>query len=230
MRVICRQWSVVAATLVIIGIFLYLSSARFNPEQGRQLIDVALFQELLHSSQQSSAYRLLPESVMTGFCWHTEDGVKEGVFKDMYAGIAHWRNQASSVPATGPVSNNPAVSTTANGIDFGQLVEELEQLSFEATGYRHAEQTAEITGILSIADTRRRVVLKANLPELESGETQQDLIELNASTVLASDDFANVLAVSNNNELNLCLSMQAARITVLPEPSSDQPFMLSHYY
>ena len=230
MGITYRQWPMIAVLLVIIGIAVLMSFGYSGAEKDRQNIDLTRVQELLSNSDRMAEYRLIPESVMTGLCWINADGVKEGLFKDVNAGMAQWREQAPLIPAdTGAVVNGMSIAAE-DGIDYALLSNELDQLSFVATGYRYSMQTAEITGILTIADNSHRVALMVDLPETASQHRQKDRIELTASTVIKPADFGDALTVTTDQPLGLCIAMQAAKEQILPDLSSDQPLMLSHYY
>ncbi|UCB55906.1 MAG: hypothetical protein JSW45_05090, partial [Thiotrichales bacterium] len=115
-------------------------------------------------------------------------------------------------------------------VDYEQLSDELDHLSFEAVDYSFTEKPAEITGILEISGNKRRLVLKMKIPDTGLTISQQDLIELSATAELDPDDITHIVSASAGQQLSLCIKMQAARESVLPVPSADRPLMLSHYY
>jgi hypothetical protein len=230
MGITYRQWPMIVVLLVITGTAVLMSFVYSDAENDRQDIDLTQVQALLDSSTRMAEYRLIPESVMTGLCWVNADGAREGLFKDVNAGIAHWREQEPSIPAdAGPVVNGMSISAE-DGIDYALLSNELDQLSFVATEYRYNMQTAEITGILTIDDNSRRVALTVVLPENALEHRQKDRIELTASSVTRPTDFGDALSAVTDQPLDLCIAMQAAKKQILPDLSSDQPLMLSHYY
>ena len=167
---------------------------------------------------------------MTGLCWVNADGAKEGLFKDVNSGMAHWRERESLKSAgTDDVVDSDSIDAE-NSIDYALLSNELDQLSFVATESHHSKQSAEVSGILTIADNSRRVVLMVDLPENVSQYKRKDRIELTASTLINPTDFDDALTTVTDQQPGLCIVMQAAKQQVLPELSPDQPLTLSHYY
>jgi hypothetical protein len=163
---------------------------------------------------------------MSGLCWMTEDGSKEGIFKDVNAGIAQWRGQApdslNSYSASSVVGNNEA--------NHKRLSNKVSQMAFEATDYTITDDTAEITGVLTIEDHRQAVVLDIEMPAISMNHAEQNLIALTASTEISTKAYGHVLAIPYDQTINLCLMMQAVKTINVPDPSSGQPLMLSHYY
>ena len=225
-----RQWPLLAVLLVLLAIAILMSSGYSGAEKDRQGTDLTRLQALLDSSDRMAEYRLIPESVMTGLCWVNADGSKEGLFKDVNAGMAHWREQARLMSA----DTGPGVKSTSNvaehGIDYALLSKQLDQLSFVATDYRFTMQAAEMSGILTISDHSRRVALVVDLPETASEHGLKDRIEFTASTVIKPTDFGIALSAVADQTPGLCIAMQAVKERVLPELASDQPLILSHYY
>ena len=233
MRVTYRLWPVVAFFPAVIGAGLLLSTDRTDVKRDRQRTDLAQVQELLSSNGLTAEYRLIPESIMTGFCWRAPGGAKEGLFKDVNSGMAHWREQVPLTPdhgGRGRAPDHPAALTADDRIGYAQLSTGLERLSFQTTGYSFAVQAAEITGVLTIGDYSRRVTLQIDLPKTVSPDREKDLIELTASTVINPADFGDTLKIDVRQPLGLCIAMQAAKQKMLPDPSSDGPLLLSHYY
>lgn len=230
MGITYRQWPMIAVLLVITGTAVLLSAVYSDAENDRQRTDLTRVQALLNSSARMAEYRLIPDSVMTGLCWINADGAREGLFKDVNAGMAHWREREPLIPDdTGPVVDGTAIAAE-DGIDYALLSNELDQLSFVATGYRYNMKAAEITGILTIEEHSHDVSLMVVLPETASQHGQKDRIELIASTAIKPDDFGDALSAVADEQPGLCIAMQAAKEQVLPDLSSDQPLMLSHYY
>lgn len=219
MRMIYRQWPVIAVLLAIIGAAVSMSLSDSGAENGRQRIDLAQVQALLSSSNRTADYRFLPESVMTGLCWRSVGGSREGLFKDVNAGIAHWREQAPSMSAAvGPDGKSAAAIAADRSIDYERLSKRLDRLFFVATGYRYHPPVAEITGVLTIADTSRQVALRVDMSEAKSQYSQEDLIALTASTVINPADFGDALTTVIDQPLRLCIAMQAAKEQVLADP------------
>jgi hypothetical protein len=230
MGITYRQWPMIVVFLVITGTAVLMSFVYSDAENDRQDIDLTQVQALLDSSTRMAEYRLIPESVMTGLCWINADGAREGLFKDVNAGMAHWREREPLIPDdAGPVVDGTSIAAE-KGIDYAQLSNELEQLSFIATGYRYCINAVEIIGILTIADNSHKVVLMVDLPETASQHGQKDRIELTASTKIKPADFGDALSAVTDEQPGLCIAMQAAKQRVLSELSPDQPLMLSHYY
>jgi hypothetical protein len=204
---------------------LYIASGHISSGQDGPSIDLALVQDLLQSSQQTSEYRLIPESVMTGLCWRTRDGIREGVFKDVNSGMAQWRDHA---PET--LADRPTASATSHGAVYAQLSRQLDQLSFHATGYSLTDRSAEVTGELVVGGHRREVIMKVKMPVQPISKFAQNIIELSASTELAADDLGGVLQTADSRALNLCITVQAVKGSVLPDSAGGKPLVLSHYY
>ncbi len=225
-----RQWPLITVLLVIIGTAVLMSSGYPVAEEGRQRTDLAQVQEMLSSSDRTAEYRLIPESVMTGLCWINAEGVKEGLFKDVNAGMSHWRERQPLMSAgTGHVDNGVSIDTE-NSIDYAQLSNELDRLSFVATGYHYYRHSAEITGILTIADNSHQVTLMVDLPKTASQHIQKDRIELTASTLIDTSDYDDAFTTVTDQSPGLCIAMQAAKKQMLPNLSSGQPLTLSQYY
>ncbi len=185
-----------------------------------------LLENLLRSMKQSSTYQLIPESIMTGFCWRTDDGTSEGIFKDVNSGLSQWRERQSIVSA-GHVATD---AVTASISDNEYLSDELKRMSFEATDFAITKQTAKITGILTTASDKRQLVLDIALPDAGMPGTRQDIIALKAITEISTDTFNRKRVVVRDQPVKLCLTMQAARNINIPDPSSGKPLLLSHYY
>lgn len=225
-----RHWPLITLLLIFIGSAVLLSFGFAGTDKDRQGIDLTQVQALLSSTERMADYRLIPESVMTGLCWVNTDGAKEGLFKDVNSGMAHWRERESlKLAGTLHVVDGDSIAVN-NSIDYALLSKELDQLSFVATEYRYSLQSAEITGMLTIADNSRRVALLVALPEQATKHKQNNRIELTASTLINLSDFDDTLTTATDQPLGLCIAMQAAKEQVLPELSPDQPLILSHYY
>ena len=232
MEITNRQWPLITVLLVLIGSAILLSFVHYGADKERQGTDLMQVQALLNRSDWMAEYRLIPESIMTGLCWVNADGVKEGLFKDVNSGMAHWRERESLKSEgtdTGPVVDGDSIAAE-NSIDYALLSNELDQLSFVATEYHYSMHSADVTGILTIADNSRRVALAVNLPDTASQHRHKDRIELTASTVINPADFGDALTAVTDQPLGLCIAMQFAKEQMLPDLLSDQPLILGHYY
>ncbi len=157
---------------------------------------------------------------MTGLCWRTDDGSRVGIFKDINAGIAQWSEKA-------PASE---VSAPGRAVDYVDLSNQLSRLSFEATDYIITQEKTAISGVLTVADRQRRIVLEIDNSATAADFARQDLIELNATAELEVSDFGTSLSAVNDDSMELCLTIQASRNANMSDPSSGKPMMLSHYY
>ena len=210
---------------------LYLAFGDPDSEARPQSIDLALVQEMLSDARETRMYRLIPDSVMTGLCWRAADGVREGIFKDVNAGMAHWRDRApSKTGRPAPEQRRPAPAYTNEPAIYASLSRELERMSFEATAYDLTDLSARVTGELVVGEHRREVVMRMKMPARQVAGHEQNVIELKASTKLAPEDLGNVSLGPGNEPLNLCITMQAVKESVLPESHANRPLMLSHYY
>jgi hypothetical protein len=211
--------------LVITGVsgFIFFDSA--ESDKSSQKIDLAIVDNLLHSMEQSTSYQLIPESIMTGFCWRADDGSREGVFKDVNAGLAQWRDRQPEI------SGNNASAIAVNAANnYADLSNELQALSFEATEYSFQEEKAEVTGILTIANRKREVVLDMDLPDPGKEQNKQSLVAIKAVAEVNLDDFNDSLPDSSAAPVNLCIMMQLARNFDNRTPSSGKHLQLSHFY
>ena len=227
MRINHRQRLSIAAVLLLTAASVfYLTFAMTTAGPDGQTIDLAVVDD-----EQTIAYRLIPDSVMTGLCWHSGNGYREGIFKDVNAGLAHWRDHAPE--AVNPViqdSGDSDVSVTEQYTGSALLSRQLDQLSFEATAYSFTNKSAELTGELTIGDHRRKLVLTMNMSATQDSSPGRNLLELTAFTLLPLEDLQNAQSDTVDRPLNLCITMQAAKDTVLPDSNSGKPMLLSHYY
>ena len=232
MRFDHRQLFALAAFICVTAtVLLYLASGDSDPEDRQESIDLALVQEMLSSARQTHMYRMIPDSVMTGLCWRTADGVREGVFRDVNAGMAHWRDQAPSNTGR-PASEHsrPAPAHTNKAANYASLFRQLERMTFEATSYDLSDLSARVTGELVIGAHRREVVLRMKMPASQVAGHEQNVIALKASTELTPEDLGNISLAAGEEPLNLCITMQAVKESILPDPYADKPLRLSHYY
>ena len=230
MRPVLRRLPIIAAAIcVAAGGALYLGSGRLDSGSGEHALDIALLQQMLLSSQQTSIYRLIPDSVLTGFCWRTPDNTREGVFKDVNAGVAHWRDHAPRAAGQAqPMSDSTAVPAADDA--YVQLSRHLERLSFEAKDYSFSGESGEIRGDIVVGGQRREVVMNITIPAKQENRYAHNMIELNASTELDAADLDIAVPANGARPFRLCITMQAVKESVLPDSTADRPLMLSHYY
>jgi hypothetical protein len=166
---------------------------------------------------------------MTGLCWRTPDGTREGIFRDVNAGIAHWRDHAPRAAGQAlPLKDSTAVPA-ADGT-YALLSRHLEGLSFEATDYSFTGESGEIKGDVALGGHRREVVMSVTIPTNRNNQYAHNMIELNASTELDAGDLDYALPAVGTRPIKLCITMQAVKESVLPDPATGKPLMLSHYY
>jgi hypothetical protein len=107
---------------------------------------------------------------------------------------------------------------------------QLEQLSFEATDYRFTGESGEITGDIVTGGHRREVVMRVSIPANRKNRYAHNMIELNASTELDAADLDYAVPAVGTRPVKLCITMQAVKESVLPDPATGKLLMLSHYY
>ena len=223
--------SLAAVISLTAAALLYLASG--DPRSGaedRQSINLALVQEMLNSGGQAHMYRLIPDSVMTGLCWRNSDGDREGVFRDVNAGVALWRDHAPAKARQALDQGRPAPADADPAANYAALFRQLERMSFEATSFDLTDLSARLTGELQIGQQRREVVLEMQMPAAQFASPGQHLVELKASTELRANDLGAVALDTGRERVKLCMRMQAVRESVLPDSHTDKPLMLSHYY
>ena len=220
MTIRLKSQLLIAVAIAVTVMFAAVTTGLIKPAQAGQMKNLAVIDQVQQSSEKSKTYQLIAESMMTGLCWYTDDGSKAGIFKDINAGIAQWSESA------------PGTTLTAAGptVDYVNLSNQLSRVSFEATEYTITQEKAEITGVLTVADRQRRVVLEIGNTGAAPDFARHDLIELNASAELEASDFGTSLLAVTDGSMELCITMQASRNANIPEPSSGKPMMLSHYY
>ena len=211
MTIRLKSQLLIAVAIVVAAMFTAVTTGQIKSAQAGQV---------QQSIERSKTYQLIPESMMTGLCWRTDDGYKAGIFKDINAGIAQWSEKA---PAT-------ELSAPGRVVDYVDLSNQLSRVSFEATDYIITQEKAEISGLLTVADRQRRIVLDIDNSATAADFARQDLIELNASAELEVSDYGTALSAVNDGSMELCLTIQASRNANIPDPSSGKPMMLSHYY
>jgi hypothetical protein len=217
---------IVVMMFVITGLSAYISFDRSESAGNQQTVDLAIVDDLLRDMKQAPAYRLIPESIMTGLCWYTEDGSREGIFKDTYAGMAQWRERQPD--AAIPEASTQSESASENS--YLNLANELSDLSFEATDYTVGDSTAEIKGILKIANHQQEIVLDFDLPVANMHIKQQEPVTLKAVTEVNLERIQKKQPGSTTGPVNLCLMMQVAREQDISPASSERPMQLSQFY
>jgi hypothetical protein len=222
-----RRAFIMLFILVITGVFVYISYDRTEPaDNNEQAVDLAIVDELLRSMEQASPYRLIPESIMTGLCWTTGNGSREGIFKDVNAGVAQWRERQPDAEN----QQSSGLSAPASEHAYSSLSSELADLSFEATDYTVKESKAEIKGILKVADREQEIVLDIDLPVASMDSQQQAPVAIKAVTEVDLADLQDKQPGSKTGPVNLCLMMQVARYADLQPSSSERPMQLSQFY
>ena len=222
--------SVVALGLAI-SFTAYMLSSR-TAVQETPALNIALIEALSHSGQQPPAYRVIPESIMTGLCWTASDGAMEGVFKDVNSGMSLWREREPDETAvagrnrriTGPLES-------ATGFDYRRVSAALEQLSFDMVDYRLDGVEAELAGILRTSGLQRQLLLAVELPATPAAGSIPERVAMRAMAELEPGDLEPAPGLAAGGAaVNFCISLQAARESLWPAPSSGQPLTLSHYY
>ncbi len=220
MTIRLKSQLLIAAAIAVAFMLAAVTSGLITPAGAGQVMNLAAIDQLQQSSEKSKTYQLIPESIMTGLCWRTDDGSRAGIFKDINAGIAQWTEKAPDTE----------LSASGRPVDYVDLSNQLSRVSFEATDYIITQEKAEISGVLTVADRQRRIALEIDNTGAASDFARQDLIELNASAELEVSDFGTTLLAVNDGSMELCLTIQASRNVNIPDPSSGKPMMLSHYY
>lgn len=210
---------------VTIGLSAYITYDRTSAVNNQQAVDLAIVDDLLRSMKQASAYRLMPDSIMTGLCWYNDDGTREGIFKDVNAGVAQWREQQPEA-----VKQDSQGATAAASNRYLSLSNELTDLSFEATDYSVKERKAEITGIIKVANRKQRIVLDVDLPVETMIGMQHEPVAIKAVTEINPESPWLKDAVAESGSVNLCLMMQVARGIDTWPSSSERPMQLSQFY
>lgn len=210
----------------IMGLSIYISYDRISSVNNQQRVDLEIVDDLLRSMKQASTYRLMPDSIMTGFCWYSDDGTREGIFKDVNAGVAQWRErQPESVK-----QNSQGVAAAASDNRYLSLSNELTDLSFVATDYTVMEGKAEITGIIKVASHKQKIVLDVDLPVETMLGMQHEPVAIKAVTQINPESLWLKDADSESGPVNLCLMMQVARGVDTWPSSSERPMQLSQFY
>jgi hypothetical protein len=209
---------------MIIGLSTYISYDRISSASNQQAVDLAIVDDLLRSMKQASAYRLMPDSIMTGLCWYGDDGSREGIFKDVNAGVAQWRERQPEAV------KQDAQGAAAADDRYHSLSNALTDLSFEATDYTVKEGKAEITGIIQVANHKQKIVLDVDLPVETMPGMQHEPVALKAVTEINSEKLLLKYADSDSGPVNLCLMMQVARGIDTWPSSSEKPMQLSQFY
>jgi hypothetical protein len=211
---------------VFIGLSAYIAFDQIESAENQQTVDLAIVDDLLRNMKQAPAYRLMPESIMTGLCWYTDDGSREGIFKDINAGMAQWREREPD--AAIPESSTQSKSVAE--ISYLNRANELSDLSFEATDYTVRDGKAEITGILKVANHQQEIVLDFDLPVASMHTKQQEPVALTAVTEVNLEQSGKKQPGSKTGPVNLCLMMQVAREQDIHPAPSERPMQLSQFY
>jgi hypothetical protein len=176
-------------------------------------------QQALALRENSVSYRLLPESIMTGLCWRSADGSRQGIFKDINDGITQWREKAPGLHGHERTATSPYPA--GNIPDKQQLLRQLKELSFQANGFILTEETAKISGVLTVANRSRQIIMDLVRPA--DGElAPQDQIAVTTSTAISRYQPVHDLYTKQYN-IDLCLNMQVASNTIAPALALDLP-------
>jgi hypothetical protein len=217
---------IVVLIFVIIGLFAYIQFDRIESAEIQQTIDLAIVDDLLREMKQAPAYRLLPESIMTGLCWYSDNGSREGIFKDINAGMSQWRERQPDAV----IPESSMQSKSASEGSYLNLASALSELSFEATDYSVRDSTAEISGILKVAGHKQEIVLDFDLPVASLHTRQQEPVAVKAVTEIDLADLQIKQTGSKTGPVNLCLMMQVVRYFDSQPSSSERPMQLSQFY
>lgn len=194
----------ILVALSILGVALYLSFDGFSSSESWRHGDLTAFEQRAGETDTSSDYSPMPDSVMTGLCWHSDKGIREGLFKDVNEGIALWRERAPE-----SVTERPATDDVAGmkRPDQAQLLRILRQLSFETTDV--TPETGTVSGVLTAAGQRRQVSLDIDRTDDDDFANGQ-LLDIAVSTAieqyLRRDDLG---AAQHEHGIELCIRLQA---------------------
>jgi hypothetical protein len=224
MMLIRNKLQVMIAAVSLFAVSLYAAADWLQSRQNGQRLDLSMDVEAGEARANFTAFRLLPESVMTGLCWRSGDGSRQGIFKDVNDGITQWREEAPNIHM---IQTTAARHSVENKMpDQQRLLNQLKELSFEPYDFSMTEQTARISGILTIASHSHQIILDLVKPN-NPLNMEQDLIEINTSTAISRYQPVHDV-YATKQDIDLCLSMQAARNTVTPALSFETPLMVSN--
>ena len=212
---------VVITILSVLAASVYASVDWLQSRSNEEILTHSTLHQTLAMREISDSYRLLPETIMTGLCWRSTDGSRQGIFKDINNGIMQWRETA---PRTHGQVNTATSPYLAGDIpDNQQLLHQLKELSFQPNGFILTEQTAKISGVLTVANRSRQIIMDIVRPRHAEGElVEQDLIELTSATAISRYLPVNGPHTRQYN-IDLCLNMQAAANTHTPALALDMP-------
>jgi hypothetical protein len=225
-RLYLKSSSLIIALAIIIGLLGFVYYERNDPVKNGQRTDLAMIENLLQSTEETASYQLMPDSIMTGLCWQTDAGTKAGIFKDVNAGLAHWRDKKPEVTEHSPsMKSTPVVDE-----GYTNLSRILQELSFEATDYSLTGSNAQLTGRLTIANRSREVMLDIDLSDTDSQTSQYRLATLNAYSEIDLEGLSGRQSDSFGKTVNLCLMMQIARNADDLIRTAEKPLQLSQFY
>lgn len=209
---------VIIAVLSVLAASVYASVGWLQSRNNAENVAHSMVRPALAMRENSVSYRLLPESIMTGLCWQSADGSRQGIFKDINNGIVQWRETAPEHHG----HESSATSSYLAGIlpDEQQLLRQLKELSFHPNGFILTEQTAKISGVLTVANRSRQIILDlVRLRPADRENAHQDLI---TSTAISRYQPVNELYTKQSN-IDLCLNMQAASNSMTPALALEMP-------
>lgn len=212
---------VIIAVLSVLAASVYASVDWLQSRNNEENVAHSMVGPALAMRENSVSYRLLPESIMTGLCWQSTDGSRQGIFKDINNGIVQWRETATGLHGHESSATSPYLA----GIlpDEQQLLRQLKELSFHPNGFILTEQTAKISGVLTVANRSRQIILDlVRLRPADRDNAHQDLIEVTTSTAISRYQPVNELYTKQSN-IDLCLNMQAASNSMTPALALDMP-------
>ena len=212
---------VIVTVLSVLAASVYASVDWLQSRNNEDMLTHSTLHQALAMREISESYRLLPETIMTGLCWRSADGSRQGIFKDINNGIMQWREAA---PETHGQINTATSPYLAGDIpDKQELLRQLTELSFQPNGFILTEQTAKISGVLTVANLSRQIILDIVRPSpAERDLADQDLIDVTSSTAISR--YLPVYGVNTRQyDIDLCLTMQAAANIQTPALALDMP-------
>ena len=212
---------VIITVLSALAASVYASVGWLQSRQSEETLTHSTLHQALAMREISESYRLLPDSIMTGLCWRSADGSRQGIFKDINNGIMQWREAAPGTHGEVDTATSPYLAGDIP--DEQELLRQLKELSFQPNGFILTEQTAKISGVLTVANRSRQIILDMVRPRPAERElADQDLIDVTSSTAISR--YLPVNGVNTRQyDIDLCLNMQAAANTHTPALALDMP-------
>jgi hypothetical protein len=193
------------AGLSVLAVSVFASVDWLLIKQNEQDRPLKVSQQALAMTENPVNYRLLPESMMTGICWRSADGSRQGVFKDITDGIMQWRETAPSLHGHKSAATKP--NQVEHLPDKQQLLRQLKHISFQPADFVLTDQTAKVSGVLTVAKASRHIILDLDRPSHRK-LAPRDKIEVTASTAI--NRYLPVQDLyTQQYHIDLCLHMQA---------------------